>query len=905
MLNKEDFGSWCRQLGLPSVTVALIENIRSSQPVRAAHSSIGNVTGRFPSRKMGVTIQFESHKNELAFIREYEYERYEKEVLEFYDQPSTIKLAYKTLSGRRLGVLHTPDFFVIRREAAGWEECKTEEQLINLALKNPNRYFPNSDGSWQCLPGEAYAEQFGLYYRVRSSKEINWTYQRNIDFLEDFFRSNAPNVTANIRATLLEVTNTKPGISTVELNRDVDEATYDDIYVLISKDELYVDLHENLLIEPDTVQIFPNKETATAYKNFIRASLQRRSSELPFLNVVVGNYLQWDGRGWEIINVGETTIGLIGESQSFIQVPLTAFEKLVQEGRIIGLQGNAVSSAHPEAMRRLEQADRSAFAKANRLYEIVRASINGDPTLGNVTFSDRTLRRLKAKYFKAQEAYGCGYVGLLPIQGKGNTKSGLPDTTLTAINDFIVNKYETHKQQPKFAVYSTFRDFCLKHGVIPASYKTFIKAIKNRPHYEQTLKRQGRRAAYKDKEFYWSLTCTTPPHGEWPFHIAHIDHTELDVELVCSLTGQKLGRPWATLLVDAYSRRILAVILIYDKPSHRSCMMIIRECVRRFGRLPQVLVTDGGLEFSDTYFETLLAVYECTKKTRPPAESRFGSICERLFGTTNTRFIHNLQGNTQIMRNVRQVTKSVNPKEHAIWTLEKLYVYLREWAYEVYDTMAHPALSECPRDAFARGMFNKGSRSHRLIPNDNLFRILTLPATPKTTAKIQPGRGVKIKNIYYWSESFRHPEVEGERVRVRYDSFDAGLCFAYVRGKWTECYSERFKTFHNKSAHEIAIATAELRRRQTLHSGRFNITALQLARFLESVEGEEILLRQRMADRATRNILTLVDGKQQLELTAGTKAASATEASKNPDLSHTVPTDKSQETIDPELYGEF
>ena len=44
--------------------------------------------------------------------------------------------------------------------------------------------------------------------------------------------------------------------------------------------------------------------------------------------------------------------------------------------------------------------------------------------------------------------------------------------------------------------------------------------------------------------------------------------------------------------------------------------MILRDCVRRQGRLPQTIVVDGGREFESTYFETLLARYECTKKNR-------------------------------------------------------------------------------------------------------------------------------------------------------------------------------------------------------------------------------------------------------------------------------------------------
>lgn len=79
-------------------------------------------------------------------------------------------------------------------------------------------------------------------------------------------------------------------------------------------------------------------------------------------------------------------------------------------------------------------------------------------------------------------------------------------------------------------------------------------------------------------------------------------------------------------------------------------MMVIRECIKRHGRLPQIFVTDGGKEFSSVYFETLLAIFECTRKVRPPAESRVGNLVERMFFTTNTQFVHNLQGNTQIMK---------------------------------------------------------------------------------------------------------------------------------------------------------------------------------------------------------------------------------------------------------------
>lgn len=69
-----------------------------------------------------------------------------------------------------------------------------------------------------------------------------------------------------------------------------------------------------------------------------------------------------------------------------------------------------------------------------------------------------------------------------------------------------------------------------------------------------------------------------------------------------------------------------------------------------------------GKEFHSLYFDVLCAQYNINKKERPPTKARFGSVIERLFGVTNSLFIHNLQGNTQLTKEVRVVTKSTNPK---------------------------------------------------------------------------------------------------------------------------------------------------------------------------------------------------------------------------------------------------
>ena len=94
MLSDTQFLHWCQQIRLSPAAQALISQIRAAPPARHVRSRAGNVSGRYPSRKMGVTIQFESHRVELAAIYAMEHD---PEVFEFYDQPPPLRLQYQVI----------------------------------------------------------------------------------------------------------------------------------------------------------------------------------------------------------------------------------------------------------------------------------------------------------------------------------------------------------------------------------------------------------------------------------------------------------------------------------------------------------------------------------------------------------------------------------------------------------------------------------------------------------------------------------------------------------------------------------------------------------------------------------------------------------------------------------------
>src|SRR3972149_1778839 len=74
MLKEPDLHQLYQKFNLSKQAQQVIDEIRSSPPVRRVRSAAGNVSVRYPSRKMGVIIQAESHRNELAGIYEEGYD---------------------------------------------------------------------------------------------------------------------------------------------------------------------------------------------------------------------------------------------------------------------------------------------------------------------------------------------------------------------------------------------------------------------------------------------------------------------------------------------------------------------------------------------------------------------------------------------------------------------------------------------------------------------------------------------------------------------------------------------------------------------------------------------------------------------------------------------------------------
>ena len=803
--------AYFRRLGYERATQDLLIHIRNSPPGRTLGTRRGNMPVWYPSKKMQCIVKAESAKVEFAFLLQAEHD---DDVLEVWDQPPSIPLEYEDRRGHMQRPLHTPDYFLFRANGAEWIECKSSQELVKQAEARPNRYRLDERGIWHCPPGEAYAAKYGLTYRVWASDQVNWAAQENALFLEDYYQDLERLVVPEVvLAVLTQVVRDHPGILLSDLRTET-RVSADLINIAIARHDLYVDVATYRLCEPWHTPVFLHRQAA---RSFSPSQEQENSA-------VVASSL-----------------------------PVTP-ANFTEEGRAV-----------------LEQASETDLATALFRNRVINPDQYDDDeqvqtAAQRAAVPARTRQYWQQLYRIGETRYGSGFLGLLPHYHNCGGLRQIEAEVISLIHQVLETHYDTTTRKPKRGAYGEYLKCSEEQHLNAVSQKTFyLEAKRHLGAYDQTVIREGTRAAYPFKDFVREQERTISRHGSYCWAMGHLDHTELNLVLCDSRTGEPLGKCWLTLLILSHPRLVASYYLTFDPPSYRSCMMALRLCVQRYGRLPTAITVDGGPEFASVYFEQLLALYRVRKHQRPAAEPRFGAPQERLFGSMQSEFLYHLLGNTQATQQPRQMTKATDPRRHAVWTLPALAERVQQWADEEYETIRHPALGMTPRQAYTLSMERDGQRSHREIAYDEAFRMATLPTTRKGTAKVVPGVGARMNHLDYWCEAMRDAMVENTQVQVRFDPFDVSVGFVYIDGVWRQCFTP-YDEFAGCSERELQLLASELRQSNRLQYGReqVEITQKQLADFRRENAAKEVILRQQRTDRETRAALKVLEGGRRI-----------------------------------------
>ena len=243
--------AYCGRNGITPKARLVINQVRASPPTRRVQSGTHNVACRFSSRKMGLVIQAESHKNELPAVIGWEHD---DQTYEFYDQPPKVKLRYIRPNGTRACYLATPDFFLLQEGFAGWVECKTEEWLQARAAEGSTLYVRDGANGWRCPAGEEYAASVDLGFQVRSSSATQWKTIRNLEFLADYLDERCPAPSPEVMEHIRDAMGGQAWIVLKELLSAL-PGDADALYKMIADGALYARLDEELLTEPECIHV--------------------------------------------------------------------------------------------------------------------------------------------------------------------------------------------------------------------------------------------------------------------------------------------------------------------------------------------------------------------------------------------------------------------------------------------------------------------------------------------------------------------------------------------------------------------------------------------------------------------------------------------------------------------------
>lgn len=402
----------------------------------------------------------------------------------------------------------------------------------------------------------------------------------------------------------------------------------------------------------------------------------------------------------------------------------------------------------------------------------------------------RTQRRWASKARQAKLQGDSELLALAPrYHRSGNRNPGRPEIVLAYCENVIRQQWASNSQPTVAALYRIYRASAREWhpGLSPVCRHTYRRILE--------LMKPALARMRGGKRLSNALQPPTPvadrnPVASRPFQLASADHYLCDIHCVLmQANGVKYAqRPWLTVLRDCATDAVLAVWISFRAPSRRSCALVIRQCLRQHGRLPEAIIVDRGSDFRSLFFSTLLAHCGIDLRFRPSGFPKYGSEAERYFHQFKNLWLSARPGNCGSIQEVRAISGSHRPEKYACMTLSQFYEEVKSFN-EWINQYCAGSKTTCPATLLASGLQRIGL-SGRVIAYDMEFVIAT--SVDEVDYRLDPQRGLHIgHNFFFHPLLNRLSGSKARKITVRRDPEDPYQCYAYLDGQWVTCIASR------------------------------------------------------------------------------------------------------------------
>ena len=789
---------------LPPAGVVQLLEVLQGDPVSYQRPTPKSVAVHVPSSKMRRIIQCASRTVEYVFAHTCEFARH---VLIYLDQPLTIKIWIRDRSGRRRRVSYTCDFLLVCADGVYVYECK-DSGWLRKQSDPANHPYPRytqdpQTGTWHHRAAEEAFAGLGFRHRVFHSEQVNVQWLANVLFVQDFVSVPPPAGVDNALEALKEA-----GSFTFFEARQVPGTTRETWYWLIAGGKVAFDLESERLDRPDLLDLASVHYShpallchRIALDSRVDSGVATSLRDSAVLVLDPGRRVLYRDAPHVVLSRDEREVliarvdddGEVCDAPPVV-LPVDAVPALVDSGRLRAVCPTAAELVAQHSRRLLACASTGELRAALSRWEAL-CEYRSTGKLPKAV-KRRTMVDYSRWAKEASRLYGCEFLGMLRLRPGAKRIASVSPQQAAVLREvceaFHRGKYPFRQGQGAEPPLPSRRGFTAAHadyvrlsseqGVPPCSSRTLRRELKRFSVEQSELARRGKRASDKHAAPVGRISDTLPVHGSRPFQVAHVDHQVLDVWCVSGATGAVLGRPWLTLIFDAWSRMPLGYVLRFDPPSVFSVMLAIHDCVQRHNRFPDSLVSDQGSEFDSPDLAIALAYLRTDHIRRPPSKPRFGSLIERVFGSIKTRLIDELLGAIDTVARSRELTSSHDPMKHAVWTLASLSKLLEQYLFQTYPELIHADLGTTPSQAFDFGMEHAGERVARHVRVDDTFSLALSETVPGDDGRRKVPKSVgpiSVCRVLFQHPDFSFGDIAGTRIPVRRTPADAS--FVYVR----------------------------------------------------------------------------------------------------------------------------
>jgi hypothetical protein len=665
------------------------------------------------------------------------------------------------------------------------------EKLQKVESKGGNLYQRTSNGEW--ASGAIYETLMGLgiKHKIWTSEQFGRIFRGNALLLSAEFEPAREPPPQHVVTSVVNLVQAKRVVLLSELVEAGFKA--DDVRWMVAHRDVYFPLDtENFISEQCRIYI---DEQAYADVLFQRRE-EGAGSPPPALIALPSKdqKIDWNGQSWIVVNDGNPYTLINGNGRLWnIQLRdvwnYVTSKEWKYDAPVQPMQVHLSPAREHEALEKLawftHPGTRPIWTFGGRKGKKV---------------SDSSIARAKAKLVAA-DLHGTSRILALAnsYDNCGNRSTWVDPTEQECWNHALDSAY-LQNYRPRFSyAISVYRILCEQKNVEPRSESTLRKRLAELDDSEVVELREGQFVAYQRGKYTPDLEIDWTIKGRIPWEVGHIDHAMLKLWLRSKINGEIVeAEAWRTVLRDACTYRVLGSVFYFNRPSYITLYRLVLDVVRRWQRLPRLIICDNGPELKGYNFQNILAQLKVILLYRRVRQPRDGQTVESGFKKDVEIYTANLPGNKIGEPPYRSQAAGFRPKDSALHTLEevaKLFTtgyYIEEPKYPSSRTYGESIL------AYESRLLKKYGENHiRGVRYDTDLIFDCMPGVERNGGNriVMPDGTVETNGFQYFSEVFEKHGLLGSSVIPRIDPENCGRVFCWAQGshEWIECQSKEYE----------------------------------------------------------------------------------------------------------------